>query len=174
MLKDKDMCPVCDKGIVNSEIVDEVINYKGEQYTQKGLKIYKCEFCKEEFVDNDSSDSHEKEVRDFHRRVDGLLTSDEIRGIRGMLGLTQKKFSKILGVGANAFQKYEKGTVTQSKGMDISLRFIRKHPVKAMAIIDPDFIVPIKKEKTGTLYSFNRKKKNKYYVDSDKEGLKYG
>ena len=71
---------------------------------------------------------HQKTIKDFQRRVDGLLTSEEIKQIREKYGLSQRELARILGVAEKSIAKYEAGFVAQSKAMDNLLRIIREFP----------------------------------------------
>ena len=61
-------------------------------------------------------------MRDAWRKIDGLLTAQEIVALRNKLGLTQQDAAKIFGGGANAFSKYERSEVIQSVAMDKLMR----------------------------------------------------
>ncbi len=128
MYKNNDPCPICGDGRLRKKSVRETFEYKGESLTLDDYIIYECQECEEAIVDPKSIKKTEKPVRDFHRKVDGLLTSDEIKAIRTALGYTQEQFGKILGGGAKSFARYENGTVTQSKPMDNLLRIVKQYP----------------------------------------------
>lgn len=57
-----------------------------------------------------------------------LLSPDEVKRIRTKIGLTQQQAGAIIGGGPNAFQKYEAGEVTVSKGISNLLRVLERHP----------------------------------------------
>jgi HTH-type transcriptional regulator/antitoxin MqsA len=44
------------------------------------------------------------------------------------MGLTQRRAGALIGGGPNAFQKYEAGDVTVSKGISNFLRVLERHP----------------------------------------------
>lgn len=126
MLKDNGECPCCGDGggILKRKVIDQEFKYKGQKLIIKDYIIYECITCEESFVDPVTLKESEKPKRDFHRKVDGLLTSDEIKNIRVSLKLTPKDFGEILGVSEENFIQYETGTSTQSKTMDNLLRII--------------------------------------------------
>jgi len=66
----------------------------------------------------------QKQIADFKRSVDHLLTTDEVRAIRKKLKLTQEKASQLFGGGVRAFHKYEIGENTQSRPLDILLKLM--------------------------------------------------
>ena len=53
-MKDGNSCPICGKGILVHEIVNEIIKYKGQEITIEGYEIFSCPKCKEDFVSEES------------------------------------------------------------------------------------------------------------------------
>ena len=60
--------------------------------------------------------------------ADKLLAPADVKRIRTKIGLTQQQAGAIIGGGPNAFQKYESGEVTVSKGISNLLRVLERHP----------------------------------------------
>jgi HTH-type transcriptional regulator / antitoxin MqsA len=60
--------------------------------------------------------------------ADKLLAPADVKRIRTKIGLTQQQAGAIIGGGPNAFQKYEAGEVTVSKGISNLLRVLERHP----------------------------------------------
>ena len=67
-------------------------------------------------------------LKELRIEVENLLRPQEVRKIREKFGLTQREAGAIIGGGPNAFQKYEQGTVTVSKGLSNFLRVLERHP----------------------------------------------
>ena len=128
MYKNNDKCPICGEGILEREVITETFEYNGEKVYIPDYVIFKCENCDEAIVEKDTLKTSEITIRDFQRRVDGLLTSYEIKKIRKSLGFTQEGIGNLLGGGAKGFARYERGTVSQSKAMDNLLRIIDAYP----------------------------------------------
>jgi HTH-type transcriptional regulator/antitoxin MqsA len=61
-------------------------------------------------------------------KVENLLSPEDVRRIRLKMGLTQRQAGTLIGGGPNAFQKYEAGEVTVSKGISNFLRVLERHP----------------------------------------------
>ena len=61
-------------------------------------------------------------------KVENLLSPEDVRRIRLKMGLTQRQAGTLIGGGPNAFQKYEAGEVTVSKGISNFLRMLERHP----------------------------------------------
>ena len=127
MYKNGDMCPICGSGSIKVEKKPETFEYKGQTFTLE-LTVYSCDVCEEDFFDNNEMKRHQKTIKDFQRRVDGLLTSEEIKQIRNKYGLSQRELAHILGIAEKSIAKYEAGFVAQSKAMDNLLRIIEKFP----------------------------------------------
>lgn len=53
-MKNGNPCPICDKGILAYEIVNETFEYKGQEITVEDYEIYTCPSCKEVFVSENS------------------------------------------------------------------------------------------------------------------------
>ncbi len=119
-----DNCSICGSTDVENVEVTEILNYKGQTKAFQNYKVFRCRACEEEFVNEAYLNSISGEIRDFHREVDGLLVSNEIKRIRTAYGFSQEAFGEILGGGKKAFARYENGSVTQSKPMDNLLRII--------------------------------------------------
>jgi HTH-type transcriptional regulator/antitoxin MqsA len=132
----KEICPMCDEGVLNSLDRRETLNYKGNEVILD-LEYSDCPVCGMELVTPPQSKRNESVFRDFKRKVDGLLTGAEIYSARKKLSLTQEIAAKIFGGGPNSFSKYERGEVVQSVAMD---KLIRK------AVVIPSLFVSLKKD----------------------------
>lgn len=136
MYKDNDLCPICGEGYLKKRTISETFEYKGSYTTVDDYVIYECHECGEAIVDPQTLRDSERFLRDFHREIDCLLTSKEIKKIRLSIGYTQEEFGNILGGGKKSFARYENGTVTQSKPMDNLLRIIRDFPYTLESITE--------------------------------------
>jgi len=61
-------------------------------------------------------------------RTDGLLSPEEIRGIRRKLGLSQAEAGELVGGGPRAFQKYEAGDLLPSRAISSALTLLDRDP----------------------------------------------
>jgi len=127
MYKNGDMCPVCGTGSIKVEKKPETFEYKDQTLTLE-LTVYSCDVCGEGFFDNEEMRKQQRVIKDFQRKVDRLLTSEEIKQIRNKYGLSQRELACILGIAEKSIAKYEAGFVAQSKAMDNLLRVIEKFP----------------------------------------------
>ena len=115
-------CPICE-GSLQREERTTAYTYKehSKDIVQSGEY---CVVCGEGFLSSVDLKNSQKEIADFKRNVDHLLTTDEVRAIRKKLKLTQEKASVLFGGGIRAFHKYETGENAQSRPLDILLKLM--------------------------------------------------
>lgn len=128
MLNKGDICPICGSEKISEKVITGRFKYKGHLIRIPDYHVFECDSCTEKIVSNKTLKENEKTLTDFRRKVDGLLTSDEIRAIREKLGKTQTEMANLIGVGEKNFARYENGQVTQSKTMDWLLRILDDDP----------------------------------------------
>lgn len=114
-------CHFCKSQTVSQHSEIETNQYKGQAYDVL-IDYSVCDHCGEEVITTEQIYINEARVREAKKKLDGLLSSEEIRDIRTRLGLTQEEAAKVFGGGVNAFSKYERGEVTQSAAMDKLIR----------------------------------------------------
>ena len=99
-----------------------------------GRTVFTCQECEESFFDPKEQREIEKLLTDERRKIDGLLTSQEIKDIRQQFKMTQVEFARILRVGEKTFARYESGQASQGYAMDNLLRILRDFPETMRAI----------------------------------------
>jgi HTH-type transcriptional regulator/antitoxin MqsA len=80
------------------------------------------------FLDKSDKEATDPLIFNFQAKIDGRLTTDDIRRIRSKLGLTQKQAGDMIGGGPNAFSRYETGKAYPARGTENFLRALDKHP----------------------------------------------
>ena len=125
-------CALCG-GHTRHEPRKRIIGYRGHNITIDQPAYY-CDSCGEAFLTHNDSKTTEKEITDFKRNVDHLLTSEQIKQIRKKAKITQKEAGELFGGGVNAFSRYERGEAIQSKSTDVLLRLIEQQKVKVQDI----------------------------------------
>ena len=120
-------CPVCGGGPLRRETREMTFAYKGQQltYDQPGLW---CKVCEEGLLEPSDKEATDPLLADFMAKVEGRLTTGDIRRIRKKLDLTQRQAGEIIGGGVNAFHRYETGKAYPAKGTENFLRLLDKHP----------------------------------------------
>lgn len=121
------ICPVCEAGTLALVGKKVEFDYKGKKLCVQ-RDILECHTCEEAFFQSHDERKIEKLLTDRRRRVDGLLTSDEIRAIRQQFTMTQVEFATYLRVSQKTFARYETGQATQSYAMDDLLRILQNYP----------------------------------------------
>lgn len=124
-----DPCPVCDGPL---DVVSEEQEVRiGTRTALVPDEFSYCEACEEAYYSPGQMDATMRRASAEIRRREGLLTPDQIRGIRKALGLTQDAFEKLLGVGPKTAVRWEKGTVFQNRSTDSLLRVVAALPESA-------------------------------------------
>jgi HTH-type transcriptional regulator/antitoxin MqsA len=120
------LCPETGKQMVRDTRPME-LGYKGQSITIDMPGWYCNESGESVHTDEDLKVS-DAALKDLRTQVEHLLKPEEVKRIRTKIGLTQREAGTLLGGGPNAFQKYEKDTITLSKSMSNLLRVLERHP----------------------------------------------
>jgi len=160
-------CPICGEGTLKKTIGPETFTYKGEALTVPDYVTYACPACDEAIVDNISLKESGKLLKDFQRKVDNLLTGEQIKAIRKKLGLTQEELAEIIGGGKKALARYESGKVCQSRGMDNLLRILDACPY-TLRVLKKDYHMAVRSE-GKVLYPNEWQQKGPYYTQTLEE-----
>lgn len=169
-------CPVCGTGTLKKKIGTQTFEYKGENTTIPNYVTYACTKCDEAIVDNTTLKESGKILKDFQRKVDGLLTGQQIKAIRIKLGLTQDQLADIVGGGLKSLARYESGHVCQSKGMDNLLRILDAYPETLKVIQKGKGVI---KSSAKVIYFENVRREKTYKIQEktvfwEKEEAVYG
>jgi putative zinc finger/helix-turn-helix YgiT family protein len=112
------------------------IDHDGRAYRVEipALTVPQCKNCQAISIDDDA----DHEISAAFRRQAGLLAPQEIRQGRAKLGLTQKQFANLLGVGEATVSRWETGAQIQQRAMDRFLRVCLASPA-AVELLRNDF-----------------------------------
>jgi putative zinc finger/helix-turn-helix YgiT family protein len=88
----------------------------------------KCPKCGEIVLRLQEAKRLHEDASAIYRRKHGLLSADEIRGIREHFDLNQADLARLLRLGANTVSRWESGRNVQTAAMDVLLRLIRDLP----------------------------------------------
>jgi len=116
------ICPACERGVLSPTVTDESLLYSGAKIVVPEIEFSVCNVCGEEVVLPSQARRNDVKFADAKRSHDELLRSHEIVEWRSRWCLTQQQASALLGGGVNAFSKYERGEVIQSRAMDLLIR----------------------------------------------------
>lgn len=127
-------CPFCKTGALVRRTKQQTYTYKNQTMNIQQPGDW-CDNCEEGVLTNSDTKETEKHIRDFHSRVNGLLTSMEIKNIRARLRLTQKQAAYICGGGPNAFSRYERGEATPIRATSNLLKLLAKYPTELSCLL---------------------------------------
>lgn len=100
----------------------------GEEIAVPGAQHLRCPKCGEVVLTASAARRLGEDAIAIYRRKHGLLSADQIRGIRERNGLTQAAFARLLRLGSNTLSRWEVGRNVQTEAMDTLLRLIRDVP----------------------------------------------
>ena len=136
-------CAECGSSAFEVRIEPDESQRNGQSFTVD-VEYSVCRQCGDIVIFSDQIKRNDCVLRDAWRKIDGLLTAQEIVALRNTLKLTQQDAAKIFGGGTNAFSKYERSEVIQSVAMDKLMR---------AALDVPDMFIWLKQQA-----GFNEKK----------------
>lgn len=120
-------CPFCGSSAELQSQQEEIA--VGRRTASVEAESYQCVNCGEEFVEDWQVEEAQRRASQKIREEEGLLTGEEILEIREeSLGLSQKSFEKLLGVGPKTATRWENNTVFQNSATDNLLRVVRDVP----------------------------------------------
>lgn len=91
----------------------EICEYKGLKFEVE-QEYYFDDFLKAEYVDVNLGNKNLRKIRNEYRKINNLLTDDEIKHIRNMYNLSTRDFAIALGFDEVTIAKYESNTIQDS------------------------------------------------------------
>lgn len=120
-MKRYSLCPICGDEKLHETRRNVLREFEGFK-KEVAFHTSACESCGSETLTEKQATFNKRQMTDFYREADGLLTGNQIKAFRENMHLTQAQAAKVFGGGKNAFTKYENGDVTQSVAMDKLIR----------------------------------------------------
>ena len=113
-----------------------MVQYDGRSYTVAvpEFRVPRCKNCGAMVFDDSAND----QITDALRQQVGLLAPERIRGNRESLGLTQRDFANLLGVGESTVSRWETGSQIQQRSLDRLMRLFFAFPAVRDALSDQD------------------------------------
>ncbi|HZX96014.1 MAG TPA: type II toxin-antitoxin system MqsA family antitoxin [Myxococcales bacterium] len=122
-----DACPRC--GTMMKQSRGRLkLPINGEEIAVPSASHLKCPKCGEIVLRLQEAKRLHEDASAIYRRKHGLLSADEIRGIREHFDLNQADLARLLRLGANTVSRWESGRNVQTAAMDVLLRLIRDLP----------------------------------------------
>lgn len=100
----------------------------GEEVSVPAAVHLRCPKCGEVVLRFSDARRLQEDAIATYRKKRGLMSADEIRGIRRRFGLTQIELAHLLHLGANTISRWESGRNVQTEAMEMLLRLIRDLP----------------------------------------------
>ena len=119
-------CHECEGTMIRA-VRPRTLTYKGQSETVEMPGWY-CENCSESIHSGADMDVSDRAIRRLKAKAENLLLPEQVRAVRKKLGLTQKRAGEIIGGGANAFFKYERGEIVPSQAVSNLLRVLDADP----------------------------------------------
>ncbi len=99
-------CRICRQGQLHPAMTEEVFHPHGREVRVE-LLTSKCDHCGAEITLSSQHDENLVRLAARRSQYGGLLTGEEIIGLRKRYGLTQQAAARIFGKGKIAFSRYE-------------------------------------------------------------------
>jgi|GEM_PF-922881 len=121
-------CPLCGSPDVREIVRERRVTMNGHDIVVPEDRGTECGRCGETYYTGAQSRIADRKLIDARRRAEGLLTSDDVRGLRQALRLSQAELEQAIGTGPKTVVRWENGTAVQSKAADDVLRLIALDP----------------------------------------------
>jgi putative zinc finger/helix-turn-helix YgiT family protein len=105
-------CFVCEIGTLQPKITVAEGEVKKKKYNVETRALV-CDSCGHVALEGRDAQEFMRLIADAYRSENDLLTSDQIRQLRG--DLSQKKFAAILGLGVASIKRWELGLIQDKK-----------------------------------------------------------
>lgn len=123
-----DICVTCGSKEIAETSIDRTVNVGRYEVQILDDRVMKCSSCGEEFQTGPQAKEFDRKLVAARRKVEGVLSGDEIRRIRLSLGLSQVEFESALGIGAKTVVRWESNLTIQSKAIDDVIRLVAFDP----------------------------------------------
>jgi putative zinc finger/helix-turn-helix YgiT family protein len=123
----EDACPTCG-ATMRRQTSGAFLLINGERISVPAFAHLRCPKCGEAVLSLAEGRELQRRAIERYRAKYGLLSANEIRGIRSRLGLTQAELARLLRLGGNTISRWEAGRNVQTAAMDVLLRMIRDLP----------------------------------------------
>ena len=125
-------CPLCGERARTARGPHDIV--VGKRKVTVHDEYLRCDACDEGFYRPGQFDQLQRRVAAQIRIDERLLAPAAIKAIRLRLGLSQREFERLLGVGEKTVIRWEKGTVFQSATADALMRLLETVPGAADAL----------------------------------------
>lgn len=117
----------------NIVIKKELQEYKNIKFEVE-LEYYYDDKFEDYYVDVELGNKNLKKIRNEYRRIQNLLSDEEIKNIRNKYGLSQRDYSLLLGFGEITITRYE-SKIVQEKAHDLIMKE-SENPIKFLQYVE--------------------------------------
>jgi putative zinc finger/helix-turn-helix YgiT family protein len=118
-------CPSCGQGTLVARVIRDEFEYGSEEdritIVAEGVPVLECPACGETLYGPDAARVRHQAIC----RALGLLTPEQIKGVREKLGKKQAEFAELTGIGVATLSRWEQGRLIQTRALDRYLRLLQ-------------------------------------------------
>jgi len=111
-------CVDCRKGRMQRKRVKVPHEIRGVRFEVED-EVNVCSHCGFITIPLDHAAEHGRLVDETYRRLEGILSAEEIRAARERLNMSQREFARYLGVGEASVKRWEKGVLPDKSSSDL-------------------------------------------------------
>jgi len=111
-------CVDCGKGRMQRKRVKVPHEIRGVRFEVED-EVNVCSQCGFITIPMDRAAEHGRLVDEAYRRLEGILSAEEIRAARERLQMSQRGFANYLGVGEASVKRWEKGVLPDKSSSDL-------------------------------------------------------
>ena len=132
---EKRLCSCCmEEHEVKTVLIEEQATFKNVNVSYEASYLF-CDIAEELFMDEQQMQENDVKMKDAYRKREGLLTSEEISGIRAKYGISQSDLCVLLGWGGKTITRYESHQV-QDKAHDTILKKLNQDPEWFLSLLN--------------------------------------
>lgn len=131
-------CEMCGKKHPVDILKEKTTTYIKDELVECEETVYFCCNCDEDeayYVPSKVLNENLMNARNAYRKMKGLLSSDEIVGLRKKYNLSQTELSKIMGFGEATISRYESKSI-QDETHDNMLRIVIENPLELLKLLE--------------------------------------
>ncbi len=118
-------CPSCGRGALVARVIRDEFEYGPEDdritVVAECVPVLECPACGETLYGPDAARARHQAIC----RALGLLTPEQIKGVREKLGKKQAEFADLTGIGVATLSRWEQGRLIQTRALDRYLRLLQ-------------------------------------------------
>jgi putative zinc finger/helix-turn-helix YgiT family protein len=124
----KGPCPACGRQRLERRYIRDEFDYGPEadriRVVAEAVPVLVCPACEEIFYGTEAEQVHHRAIC----KALGLLTPEQIRGVRDRLGLSQEEFARLTGIGVATLSRWEQSRLIQTRSLDAYLHVLDAIP----------------------------------------------